>query len=75
MRRHEVVQRRLKLKLIPTCRETSELISQALDRPLTLREKLALHVHLPLCNGCRNFRAQVAFIRRAARRFSGGDRP
>jgi hypothetical protein len=57
------------MKLIPTCRETSELISQAQDRALTVREKLALYVHLPLCNGCRNFREQVAFIRRAARQF------
>jgi hypothetical protein len=45
------------------------LISQAQDRALTVREKLALYVHLPLCNGCRNFRAQVAFMRRAARAY------
>lgn len=57
------------MKLIPTCRETSELISQAQDRALTVREKLALYVHLPLCNGCRNFKQQVAFIRRAARAY------
>lgn len=52
---------------MPTCREASELLSQAQDRPLTAREKLLLYVHLPLCNGCRNFREQLAFIRRAAR--------
>lgn len=57
------------MKLIPTCRETSELISQALDRPLTLGEKLALYVHLPLCNGCRHFRNQVHVLRRAARAY------
>jgi hypothetical protein len=57
------------MKLIATCRETSELLSQAQDRPLTRREKLALYVHLPLCNGCRNFRRQLAFIRRAAREY------
>lgn len=57
------------MKLLPTCRETSELISQAQDRALTVREKLALYVHLPLCNGCRNFRQQMAFIRRAARAY------
>lgn len=57
------------MKLIPTCKETSELLSQAQDRALTLREKLALYVHLPICNGCRNFKAQLGFIRRAAREF------
>ena len=59
------------MKLIATCRETSELLSQAQDRPLTPREKLALYVHLPLCNGCRNFREQLAFVRRAARKYLG----
>ena len=57
------------MKLIPTCRETSELLSQAQDRALTTREKLVLYVHLPLCNGCRNFREQVGFLRRAAREY------
>ena len=57
------------MRLIPTCRETSELLSQAQDRPLTRRERFLVHVHLPLCNGCRNFRAQLDFIRRAARRY------
>ena len=57
------------MKLIPTCKEASELLSQAQDRPLTLREKFFLYVHLPLCHGCRNFRAQLAIIRRAAREY------
>ena len=57
------------MRLIPSCRQTSELLSQAQDRPLTLREKVLVHVHLPLCNGCRNFRVQLDFIRRAARRY------
>ena len=57
------------MKLIPTCKEASELLSQAQDRPLTLREKFVLYVHLPLCNGCRNFRQQIAFIRRATREY------
>ena len=57
------------MRLIPSCRQTSELLSQAQERPLTLREKVLVHVHLPLCNGCRNFRVQLGFIRRAARRY------
>jgi predicted anti-sigma-YlaC factor YlaD len=61
------------VRLIPSCRETSELLSQAEDRPLTFREKVLVHVHLPLCNGCRNFREQLGFIRRAARRYASRD--
>ena len=58
------------MRFIPTCRETSELLSLSQDRPLTLREKLALCIHLPLCNGCRSFREQLAFMRKAAREFT-----
>lgn len=58
------------MKLIPTCRETSELVSQAQDRTLTFRERVLVRVHLPLCNGCRNFRAQLEFIRHAAQHYA-----
>ena len=57
------------MRLIATCKEATELLSQAQDRPLTLREKFTLYVHLPLCHGCRNFREQLAVIRRAAREY------
>ena len=58
---------------MPTCREASELLSQAQDRPLTLREKFALHVHLPLCAACRNFRTQLDVLRSAVRRYIDQD--
>ena len=57
------------MKILPSCREVSELLSQAQERPLMLREKFALYVHLPICNGCRNFREQLVFIRRAVREY------
>ena len=57
------------MRLIPTCREASEVLSLAQDRPLTVREKLIVYVHLPICQGCRNFKAQLDFIRRAVRAY------
>jgi hypothetical protein len=57
------------MSLIPSCKEASELLSQAQDRPLTLAEKFALHIHLPLCEACRNFREQLGVIRTALRRY------
>lgn len=57
------------MRLIPSCRHTSELLSQGQDRALTFGEKVLVYVHLPLCNGCRNFREQLEFMRRAARRY------
>ena len=49
------------------CKQTTELLSQSLDRPSTFRERLAMRMHLLVCHGCRNFKQQLAFIRRAAR--------
>lgn len=63
------------IRLIPSCKEVSELVSQAQDRPLSLHEKFGLYVHLPLCQGCRNFSRQVAFLRAAVRSCLRGDDP
>lgn len=63
------------MKLIPSCKEVSELLSQAQERPLSLAEKIALHVHLALCHGCRNFREQLGFMRTAVRRYLDRDDP
>lgn len=57
------------MRVLPSCREASELLSLAQDRPLTVREKVILHVHLPFCEGCRNFKRQLQFIRRAVRAY------
>jgi len=57
------------MSFIPSCKEVSELLSHAQERPLTLGEKFGLYVHLPLCEGCRNFRRQLEFIRVAITRY------
>ena len=51
-----------------SCKETTRLVSQGLDRRLGLGERVALRVHLFLCNGCSNFTRQVKFLRRAVTR-------
>lgn len=51
-----------------TCKEVSMLLSQAQDRPLGLRERLFLQLHLLLCRGCANFRRQLSLMRAAIRR-------
>ena len=50
-----------------SCRNVSELVSQAQDRRLGLLERWRLHVHLRVCEGCRNFQHQMSFLRRAVR--------
>jgi len=53
--------------IFPSCKEVSHLVSQGLDRELGFGERLRLRAHLAICNGCRNFRRQIAFLRTAVR--------
>lgn len=59
--------------MMPTCRETTELLSQAQDRPLTLAERMRMRLHLLLCRGCRGFSRQLGFLRAAVRRYRDGE--
>ncbi|HEY0907476.1 MAG TPA: zf-HC2 domain-containing protein [Methylophilus sp.] len=45
------------------CKQTSLLVSQSLDRPLTWRERWAVRWHLWICVYCRRFRQQLMLIR------------
>lgn len=59
--------RRWKQALSPTCREAVALQSQALDRKLTLVERFGLRCHVLLCQWCRRYEKQIAFLRGAFR--------
>ena len=67
---NQVVRKALKAFMrIPTCRETSALLSRRQDRPLGLLERAGLYLHLAVCAGCREFRRQLAFMHTAFRRY------
>ena len=51
------------------CKQASELLSQAQDRDISLRERLSLRLHLLFCQGCRNFSSQLQVMRAACRRY------
>ncbi len=50
-----------------SCKQSAELISQGMDRSLSLRERLGLRLHLLMCYGCRNAGQQLEFIRHACK--------
>jgi hypothetical protein len=50
-----------------SCKQASQLISQSLDRSLTLRERIALKLHLIICKYCKRFSQQVHTLRNAMR--------
>jgi hypothetical protein len=51
--------------MLLNCKEATRLVSQGLDRRLGLFERVALRLHLLICEGCANFSRQLAFVRRA----------
>jgi hypothetical protein len=56
--------------MILTCKEATRLVSQGLDRRLGLAERVALRLHLLVCDGCANFSKQMAFLRSALSRLA-----
>lgn len=41
------------------CKQASQLISQGLDRELSLRERFGLKLHLLICKYCKRFSQQL----------------
>lgn len=62
------------MKLL-SCKETTRLVSQGLDRELAFGERAALRVHLAICLGCRRAGRQMQFLRRAVQQLSGRESP
>ena len=61
--------------MILTCKEVSHLVSQGLDRRLSLWERVRLRVHLAICEGCTNFSKQMQFLREAVSKLAEHSKP
>ncbi|MDP3333768.1 MAG: zf-HC2 domain-containing protein [Methylococcaceae bacterium] len=55
---------------MPSCREITFLISKGLDKESNLVERLAVGLHVLMCDRCRNYQTQSQFIQKAAHRYS-----
>jgi len=53
-----------------SCKELTRLVSQGEDRKLKFGERVALRLHLAICDGCRNLNAQFKFLRSAVKNLS-----
>jgi len=58
-----------------TCKEASRLISEGMDRRLSLSEKIVLRLHVRICDACARFTRQIGFLRRALKNYPGPDDP
>lgn len=55
------------MEIKPTCKEVHRLVSEGLDRNLSLIERARMRMHLLVCRACQNFDRQMNLIRRAMR--------
>ncbi|WP_256078560.1 zf-HC2 domain-containing protein [Massilia sp. YIM B04103] len=59
--------------LKPTCREVHRLVSEGMDRKLSLVERIRMRLHLTVCDACTRFSGQMVLLRQAMRRFPFDD--
>lgn len=59
--------------MIPDCKQSSMLLSQAQDQPLRFADRLRLQAHLLICERCRRVSQQLDFLRIAVRRYRDGN--
>ncbi|MES2038678.1 MAG: zf-HC2 domain-containing protein [Pseudomonadota bacterium] len=50
------------------CKQAHQLISEGLDRPLSLSERTQLKMHLAICRACTGFDGQMSFLRKAMKK-------
>ena len=52
-------------RLTPSCQELARLSSEALERKLSLREKLLIRLHNTVCSWCQCYEKQLQSIHQA----------
>lgn len=50
------------MTLLHSCQKAAELLSQSLDEPLDMVDRLRLRIHLSMCGNCRNVEEQLKLI-------------
>lgn len=53
-----------------SCKEVTELVSQSIERRLSLIEWMQLRMHLLACTACSRFTRQMKFMHAAARDYA-----
>lgn len=53
-----------------SCKESTRLISDAKERQLSTKEKLALRLHILICKPCQRFSAQLDMLSNLAKEYT-----
>ena len=63
------------MPLMRTCKEITVMVISREDQALTLREKLALRLHMAICAACPKFERQVLTMRNAMQQWRSYQEP
>ena len=66
--------RRAILRAFPPCVEVVPIISASLDRPLTMRERFVMKMHLIACRPCVRYLDQTSFLARVMKVLDGEEK-
>ncbi len=55
-----------------SCRETTQLLSESQERPLSLSEKTVLRLHVMMCSSCRHCQQHMNILRMVSKAFANG---
>ena len=61
------------LRRLPTCKQTTEIISQQMERSLSLRERMLLKLHLWVCAWCQWYLEHLQIMRNTLRATANDD--
>lgn len=56
-----------------SCKESTELVSRAMDERLSFADRLAMRMHLAICRNCARFARQLQDMRRLLHSETGAD--
>ena len=51
------------MRILINCKENSQLVTLSPDRPLSWKDRLAMRIHLIICDNCARFARQMRMIR------------
>ncbi len=52
-----------------SCKDVCFVVSESLDRKLSLRERLSVKIHLLMCSACQRMARQMELLRATSRRY------
>ena len=56
-------------RFTPTCPEVAKILSQGMDKKLSLMTRMKLRIHYLMCSFCERYMKQLKYIRKVSREF------